>query len=160
MVFFNDPLAVANHELQAVRFAVAAQERFAELAGVWRKRGIELGLHRDRSRYATIGRIGFEGRYDYGVVGLVANVASRLSVQAAAGCTDRSAPVRVRGGGRETASAGNLELKASLAPSLRMRSVGCGRHARTGAITSVLTWKAGDTIPLGSNEFPGSRQAP
>jgi class 3 adenylate cyclase len=86
MVFFNDPLAVADHELQAVRFAVAAQERFAELDEVWRKRGIELGLGVGiEAGYATIGRIGFEGRYDYGVVGPVANLASRLSVEASAG---------------------------------------------------------------------------
>jgi adenylate cyclase len=86
MVFFNDPLAVADHELQAVRFALAAQERFAQLAGVWRKRGTELGLGIGiEAGYATIGRIGFEGRYDYGVLGPVTNLASRLSTQAAVG---------------------------------------------------------------------------
>jgi adenylate cyclase len=86
MVFFNDPLAVADHELQAVRFALAAQERFAQLAGVWRKRGTELGLGIGiEAGYATIGRIGFEGRYDYGVLGPVTNLGSRLSTQAAAG---------------------------------------------------------------------------
>jgi adenylate cyclase len=118
MVFFNDPLAVADHELQAVRFAVAAQERFAELAGAWRKRGIELGLGIGiEAGYATIGRIGFEGRYDYGVVGPVANLASRLSVQAAASqiligqrvfaAVDEAV---------ETASAGDLELKGFARP--------------------------------------------
>ena len=85
MVFFNDPLAVADHELQAVRFAVAVQDRFAQLARVWRKRGTELGLGIGiEAGYATIGRIGFEGRHDYGVLGPVANLASRLSTQAAA----------------------------------------------------------------------------
>jgi class 3 adenylate cyclase/putative methionine-R-sulfoxide reductase with GAF domain len=118
MVFFNDPLAVADHELQAVRFAVAVQERFAELAGVWHKRGIELGLGIGiESGYATIGRIGFEGRYDYGVVGPVANIASRLSVQAAAGQTligqRLFAAVEEA---VETASAGNLELKGFARP--------------------------------------------
>jgi class 3 adenylate cyclase len=86
MVFFNDPLPVADHELQAVRLALAAQERFAELADEWRKRGTELGLGIGiEAGYATLGRIGFEGRYDYGVVGPVANLASRLSTHAAAG---------------------------------------------------------------------------
>ena len=118
MVFFNDPLAVADHELQAVRFAVAAQERFAELDEVWRKRGIELGLGVGiEAGYATIGRIGFEGRYDYGVVGPVANLASRLSTQAVAG--------QILIGQRlfaaveeaiETAPAGNLELKGFARP--------------------------------------------
>ena len=86
MVFFNDPVAVEDHELQAVRFALAAQERLAELAERWRKRGTELALGVGiDAGYATLGRIGFEGRYDYGAVGPVANLASRLSTQAKPG---------------------------------------------------------------------------
>ena len=86
MVFFNDPLAVENHELQAIRLALAAQERFAELAHGWRKLGTELGLGIGiEAGYATLGRIGFEGRYDYGALGPVTNLASRLSTRAAAG---------------------------------------------------------------------------
>jgi class 3 adenylate cyclase len=84
MVFFNDPVAVADHELEAVRFALSAQERLAELGAAWRKRGItlELGVGIEAG-YATLGRIGFEGRYDYGVLGSVTNLASRLSTAAA-----------------------------------------------------------------------------
>jgi class 3 adenylate cyclase len=37
------------------------------------------------SGYATLGRIGFEGRYDYGAMGIVVNLASRLSGVAEAG---------------------------------------------------------------------------
>jgi class 3 adenylate cyclase len=86
MVFFNDPLAVEEHELHAIRFALAAQERFAELAQMWRKRGIQLGLGIGiEAGYATLGRIGFEGRYDYGALGPVTNLASRLSTHAAGG---------------------------------------------------------------------------
>jgi class 3 adenylate cyclase len=86
MVFFNDPLAVEDHELQAIRLALAAQERFAELARVWRKRGRELGLGIGiEAGYATLGRIGFEGRHDYGALGPVTNIASRLSTSAASG---------------------------------------------------------------------------
>ena len=88
MVFFNDPVAVENHELQAIRLALAAQERFAELAHGWRKLGTELGLGIGiEAGYATLGRIGFEGRYDYGALGPVVNLASRLSTRAAAGQT-------------------------------------------------------------------------
>jgi class 3 adenylate cyclase len=118
MVFLNDPVPVADHELRAVRLALAAQERFAELAESWRKRGSELGLGIGiEAGYATIGRIGFEGRYDYGVIGPVANLASRLSTQAAAG--------QILIGQRlfaavedavETAPAGNLELKGFARP--------------------------------------------
>jgi adenylate cyclase len=83
MVFFNDPVTVAEHELQAVRLALAAQERFARLAADWRKRGIELSLGIGiASGYATLGKIGFEGRYDYGALGPVTNLASRLSTHA------------------------------------------------------------------------------
>jgi class 3 adenylate cyclase len=86
MVFFNDPLPVEDHELQAIRLAIAAQERFVELAQLWRKRGTELGLGIGiEAGYATLGRIGFEGRYDYGALGPVTNLASRLSTLAAAG---------------------------------------------------------------------------
>src|SRR5918994_2420683 len=118
MVFFNDPLPVEDHELEAVRFALAAQERLAQLAGIWRKRGIELGLGIGiEAGYATIGRIGFEGRYDYGILGPVANLASRLSVKAAAG--------QILIGQRlfaaveetvETAPAGDLDLKGFARP--------------------------------------------
>lgn len=84
MVFFNDPLPVPDHELEAVRFALAARERFEQLANVWRKRGTELALGIGiEAGYATVGRIGFEGRYDYGALGPVTNLAARLSTQAA-----------------------------------------------------------------------------
>src|SRR5512147_2820376 len=86
MVFFNDPLTVVDHELKAVQLALALQARFAELARVWRKRGTHLGLGIGiEAGYATLGRIGFEGRYDYGALGPVTNLASRLSTQATAG---------------------------------------------------------------------------
>jgi class 3 adenylate cyclase len=86
MVFFNDPLTVEEHELQAIRLAVAARERVGELAQGWRRRGTELGLGIGiEAGYATLGRIGFEGRYDYGALGPVTNLASRLSTRAAHG---------------------------------------------------------------------------
>jgi adenylate cyclase len=88
MVFFNDPVPVDDHELNAVRMALAAHERFRELGDTWRKRGSELGLGIGiAAGYATLGRIGFEGRYDYGAVGPVTNLASRLSTHAAIGQT-------------------------------------------------------------------------
>ena len=118
MVFFNDPVQVADHELQAVRLALAAQERFTKLAEAWRKRGAELGLGVGiDAGYATIGRIGFEGRYDYGVVGPVANLASRLSTNAAAGqiLIGQRLFAAVEGS-VETTPAGNLELKGFARP--------------------------------------------
>jgi class 3 adenylate cyclase/putative methionine-R-sulfoxide reductase with GAF domain len=113
MVFFNDPLPVADHELKAVRFALAAQERFAELAKAWRRRGTELGLGIGiEAGYATLGRIGFEGRYDYGALGPVANLASRLSTLATGGqiLIGQRAFAAVENT-VETTPAGELELK-------------------------------------------------
>jgi class 3 adenylate cyclase/putative methionine-R-sulfoxide reductase with GAF domain len=86
MIFFNDPTPVPEHPLAAVRTAIAMRDRFAELAAGWHKRGYDLGLGIGISvGYATLGRIGFEGRYDYAGVGAVTNLAARLSSAAAAG---------------------------------------------------------------------------
>jgi class 3 adenylate cyclase len=85
MVFFNDPQPIADHQLAAVRTACEMRERFAALSQAWRKRGYELGLGIGiATGYATIGRIGFEGRYDYGAVGTSVILASRLSSAAKA----------------------------------------------------------------------------
>jgi adenylate cyclase len=86
MVFFNDPIPHADHVERAVRMAVAMRERFEGLAQGWRKRGFELHLGVGiATGYATLGRIGFEGRYDYGAIGNVVILASRLSSEARAG---------------------------------------------------------------------------
>jgi len=86
MVFFNDPVPVEDYEVKAIRMALAVRERFEQLAETWRKRGSDLGLGIGiASGYATLGRIGFEGRYDYGALGPVTNLASRLSTHAEPG---------------------------------------------------------------------------
>ena len=85
MVFFNDPVLQEDHVERAVRMAMAMRERFAILAAGWSKLGFELGLGIGiATGYATLGRIGFEGRYDYGMVGTAVIVASRLSSAAEA----------------------------------------------------------------------------
>lgn len=86
MVFFNDPVLQDDHVLRAVHMAIAMRERLAELAGGWAKRGHMLGFGVGiATGHATLGRIGFEGRYDYGMVGMAVIVASRLSSAAEAG---------------------------------------------------------------------------
>lgn len=86
MVFFNDPALIDDHQLAAVRTACDMRDRFAVLSAAWRKRGYDLGLGIGiAAGYATIGRIGFEGRYDYGAVGTSVILASRLSSAAKAG---------------------------------------------------------------------------
>jgi adenylate cyclase len=85
MMFFNDPIPVADPTNRAVRMAVAMRDRAAELAAAWRRHGYDLGFGVGVARgYATLGRIGFEGRFDYGAVGSVVNMASRLGNAAAA----------------------------------------------------------------------------
>jgi len=86
MAFFNDPVAIDDHELAAVRTAKTVDERFTTLAVDWRKRGYDLGLGIGiATGYATLGRIGFEGRYEYGAIGNAVILASRLSDAAAPG---------------------------------------------------------------------------
>ena len=85
MVFFNDPIVQEDHVERAVRMAVEMRSRFEDLGAGWRKRGYELGFGIGIAvGYATLGRIGFEGRHDYGAIGNVVILASRLSSQAAA----------------------------------------------------------------------------
>lgn len=80
MCFFNDPTQLPDHAFAAADAAVTIRDRFEELAAGWRKRGYELGLGVGLALgYATLGRIGFEGRFDYGAVGNVVILASRLS---------------------------------------------------------------------------------
>jgi class 3 adenylate cyclase len=86
MIFFNDPVEVANPAERAVRMAVAMRERVAQLAAGWRKRGWDLGLGIGIAQgYATIGAIGFEGRWDYAAIGTVTNLAARLCGEARVG---------------------------------------------------------------------------
>jgi adenylate cyclase len=86
MVLFNDPFPCADPAIRAVRMASAMRERVHELSGVWRKRGHELGFGVGIALgYATLGRIGFERRFDYGAIGTVTNLASRLSDEARSG---------------------------------------------------------------------------
>jgi class 3 adenylate cyclase len=86
MVFFNDPLPQPDHAERAVRMACAMRDRAAELARGWRRAGHELDFGVGVAvGYATLGRIGFEGRYDYTAIGTVANLAARLCGEAAAG---------------------------------------------------------------------------
>ena len=86
MVFFNDPVAVANPTERAVRMALAMRDDAEALGRHWRRRGIELGLGIGIAQgYATIGAIGFENRVDYGAIGTVTNLAARLCAEAKAG---------------------------------------------------------------------------
>ncbi len=86
MVVFNDPVLVPDAAERAIRMAVAMRDRVAALTVRWRKRGFDLGMGIGIAQgYATIGAIGFEGRWDYGTIGTVCNLAARLCAEAKSG---------------------------------------------------------------------------
>ena len=86
MVLFNDPLRCTDPSIRAVRMAVEMRTQIKELTAKWRKQGHELGFGMGISYgYATLGRIGFEGRFDYSAVGTVVNLAARLCEEASDG---------------------------------------------------------------------------
>jgi adenylate cyclase len=86
MVFFNDPVPVVNPAERAIQMALFMRERVKELSAKWRKLGYELDFGVGIAQgYATIGGIGFEGRWDYGAIGTVTNLASRLCGEAKPG---------------------------------------------------------------------------
>ena len=86
MVFFNDPLPCPDAPARAVRMAVAMRERVTQLAKTWQHMGHQLQFGAGIAQgHATLGRVGFEGRYDYAAIGTVTNLAARLCDTAAAG---------------------------------------------------------------------------
>jgi adenylate cyclase len=86
MIFFNDPVPVPNPGERAVQMALAMRDRVENLTVRWRKLGYELACGMGLAQgYATIGAIGFEGRWDYGAIGTVTNLAARLCGEAKPG---------------------------------------------------------------------------
>ena len=86
MTIFNDPFPCPDPTMRAVRMALAMRGRFRELAVSWRKRGYDLDLGIGvAAGYATLGKIGFEARWEYSAVGSVVNMASRLCDEAQGG---------------------------------------------------------------------------
>jgi class 3 adenylate cyclase/CheY-like chemotaxis protein len=86
MVLFNDPVPCPDPDARALRMALDIRQHVGELAAQWRGRGFELGCGLGIARgEATLGRIGFEGRFDYAAIGSVANLAARLCAEAADG---------------------------------------------------------------------------
>jgi len=86
MLFFNDPVATPGFEGRTVRCAAAMRDRFHQLAAGWRRRGYELDLGIGVALgYATLGRVGYEGHFQYNAIGNVVILAARLSAEAQGG---------------------------------------------------------------------------
>ncbi|MFN0162367.1 MAG: response regulator [Burkholderiales bacterium] len=127
MIFFNDPLPMDDPTGNALSMALEMQRDFAPLAAAWAKRGIELGLGIGVAEgYATLGAIGFEGRWDYAAIGSVTNLAARLCGEAAAGqiVTERRSMARAEARFDFT-PAGELQLKGISRPVPSFLLTGC-----------------------------------
>ena len=86
MVFFNDPVPCSDAAIRSIRMGVAMRNDVADLAEGWRRSGHDLGFSVGIAQgYATLGRVGFEGRFDYAAIGTVTNLAARLCDVAEAG---------------------------------------------------------------------------
>ena len=113
MVIFNDPVPVEDAAGHAARMALEMQDAFDPLGASWSTQGYRLGLGIGIAKGpATIGAIGFEGRWDYAAIGSVMNLASRLCAQAKAGhvLVDRNIESEIAGRHR-TAALKELRLK-------------------------------------------------
>ena len=86
MVFFNDPIPLDDPTQRAVEMALAMRDRVATLVEGWSRLGHDLGFGVGIAQgFATLGRIGYEGRFDYAAIGTVTNLAARLCGEADAG---------------------------------------------------------------------------
>jgi adenylate cyclase len=83
IVLFNDPVQCPDPSVRAVRMAIEMRDTVAKLTAKWAKFGHDLGFAVGIAYgYATLGRIGFEGRFDYAAIGTVVNLAGRLCEEA------------------------------------------------------------------------------
>ncbi|HEY0145545.1 MAG TPA: response regulator [Methylovirgula sp.] len=86
LTLFNDPLPCPDHSERAVRLAIDMRAGLQGLSQGWRQRGHELGFGIGIARgIATLGKIGFDRRFDYAAIGSVTNLASRLCDEAKSG---------------------------------------------------------------------------
>jgi adenylate cyclase len=86
MVFFNDPIPLEDPTQRAVEMALVMRDRVAGLVEGWSRLGHDLGFGVGIAQgFATLGRIGYEGRFDYAAIGTVTNLAARLCGEADAG---------------------------------------------------------------------------
>ena len=86
MMIFNAPVPIDKPQLQAVRMALEMRDAMGTFTQKWRRLGHDIGFGIGISHgFATLGTIGFEGRFDYAAVGTVSNIASRLCDEAKPG---------------------------------------------------------------------------
>jgi class 3 adenylate cyclase len=131
MVFFNDPVPCDDHTEKAVRLSLEMRDRVKELRRGWLQKGYDLDLGIGLAAgYAAVGNIGFEGQMDYGVVGNVTNLASRLCGAAKGGqiLTDQKTLTRIENL-VEAEPLPELYLKGFVRPVRAFDVVSLRRHA-------------------------------
>ena len=131
MVVFNDPVAVENPALQAVLMALELREALGALTATWSRLGHEIGFGTFgigiAHGFATLGTIGFEGRFDYAAIGTVSNVASRLCDEAKPGQILISSRVLMKvENAVKVEPVGEFELKGIRRPLAAYNVVGVG----------------------------------
>ena len=143
MVIFNDPIPVDNPALQAVQMALEMREAIGALTEKWRQLGHEIGFGIGIAHgYATLGTIGFEGRFDYAAIGTVSNVASRLCDEAKPGQILISRRVLMAVKDAVTIeSVGEFELKGIRRPIAARRTLLSSLRAHGGSSAISLIFK-------------------
>ncbi len=118
LVIFNDPVPCDDPAGRAVTLALAMRDHANELASTWLRRGHELQLGIGvATGYATCGRVGFEGRFEYAAIGTVTNLAARLCSEAAGGQVLISQRIATLLAGRVQADlVGNIDFKGIAKP--------------------------------------------
>ena len=144
MVFFNDPVPCDEPAIRAVRLALMIREQMAGLTASWRRAGHDLDFGIGISLgYATLGEIGFAGRFDYGAIGSVVNLASRLCDESRPGQILISQPVFAAIEGRvDVDDVAHLTLKGFARPVAAynvLREPGDGGGAPTASRPGGLT---------------------
>lgn len=131
MMFFGDPVPVSDPAGRAVALALAMRLAAAEVSANWRRRGFDLGFSIGVAQgFATVGAIGFEGRIDYGAIGTVTNLASRLCQRAQPGEILLSQRVYSEIEGRfAVEDMGELALNGFARPMRAWRCLGAVAHA-------------------------------
>ena len=128
MVVFNDPVPVENPALQAVLMALEMRDAIGALTETWGRLGHDIGFGIGIAHgFATLGTIGFEGRFDYAAIGTVSNVASRLCDEAKPGQILISPRVLTKVENAVTVEpVGEFELKGIRRPLAAYNVVGAG----------------------------------
>ena len=137
MAWFNDPFPCEVPAGRAAAMAVEMRDAMAKRTDSWRHRGHQLDFAVGISLgYATIGMVGFEGRFEYGAVGSVMNLASRLSDEAEGGQILMSA---------RAFSSAESQLDAERVPDVRVKG-----FAKPVIAYNVKRMKAAGRAPAGS----------